>query len=78
MKKLTSDHKDGTIAVKFITLPDGTQVTESCDKTGKCIVESHQILSQTPIDELKEFVKSAELLSKKRLKYRKVSIQKQR
>lgn len=65
--------KDRTLSIEFITLPDGTLVTKNYDKNGK------PTINQTnKEDEIREFVKSAELLSKKGSKRRLSLLQKQR
>ena len=102
-------HRDGTLAVEYITLPDGSLVTKSYDKSGKLVVakkknakdgslleiskynkqgqwvvvkydeKGNKSIGQVKSDdEFREFVKSAELLSKKGSKRRLSSIQKQR
>ena len=65
--------KDGTLQMRKQYNKQGQWITIKYDNTGKNPIE--QI---PPSDEVKEFVKSAELLSKKGLKHQKLSIQKQK
>ena len=65
--------KDGTLKMKKQYDENGNWVTVEYDKTGKMPIKQPNLE-----DEIKEFVKSAELLSKKGSKRRLLSIQKQK
>ena len=65
--------KDGTLRLRKQYDNKGQWITIKYDNTGK-----NPIGQIPPSDEVKEFIKSVELLSKKGLKHQKLSIQKQK